>query len=383
MNKNRFIKNNKSKNNKTRKNKKNRKNYYKKTQKTIIRNKKGGSRCSKVYKKIRHRKINRKFTKKIGGGIELDDIRLFIDDKLQEIKEPVKISDTVESLLNRFKVEGNVSELIINSKQLPALRIESQLGAELHEIGVVDHSKIRVKLDKKPVHNRPKPKVSIPPEEFRKVVAELSSTETCETPKMFNEDYWNEIQQELSKQLKVTINKDTDKIFLGMGSGRQYMNDPNQISEVYNEKYEDTHTTDTGLAPTSVQQLHSSLRKYKADNLGELEISDESRIIIINLDQDINCYSNEPVLTSYLKLKFGNELLDNSFDDFIGKIKNEHNLGKGVRDNNNILIHSLLENKIVFISVRCVLDLKKEHDNYPKKVIGFDDSNTNHESFET
>ena len=115
MNKNRFIKNNKSKNNKTRKNKKNKKNYYKKTQKTIIRNKKGGSRNPPSMYNIFL--VNRKIknTKKlIGGGYV--GIRLFINDEKPITLGEIQPTESIESILRSYGREGEINELYINRK---------------------------------------------------------------------------------------------------------------------------------------------------------------------------------------------------------------------------------------------------------------------------
>ena len=138
------------------------------------------------------------------------------------------------------------------------------------------------------------------------------------------------------------------------------------IDIIYYKKYSHNNS----YPPTNVQQLPPILRDRNKDNLKDLRSYDQ-RIFVINMDRDINSYNNEPVLLSYLKLKYGDEL----FDNFKEKIISEHEAGKGGRPDNDILIHSLLDNKIIFITLKCEIKLDENDSNYPLNIIGINPKN--------
>lgn len=356
-------------------NKRIKKNY---TKKNKLFKKTGGSRNSKVYKKIRHRKMNKnknkKFTRKMRGGKLLTGIKLFINHKERELKsiEPIESTkESVESILNTVGEEGKINGLYINGM----IKKNDLSKLTLEESGISEGSIIRVVLDKSGVNNVPKSR--IPHNDFKFLEELKEPNDSGVDPRKFNQKYWDQVRAIIQDQFGgVEINPESqDIIFVGIGSGRQYMYNETNIDDIYYKKYSHNNK----YAPTNVQQLPPILRDKNKDNLEDLRY--DQRIFVINMDRDINSYNNEPVLLSYLKLKYGDEL----FDNFKDKIITEHEKGKGGRRDNDILIHTLLDDKIIFISLKCNIELDEKNRDYPLNIIRIDPKNPlpHHDYFQT
>ena len=333
----------------------------KNTKKNKLFKKTRGSRNSKVHNKIRHRK-NTKSTKKLTGGGYFG-IKLFINGKEPKKKlGEIQPTETVESILNMVEREGEIKTIRINGKHYINDISDKPLGV----LGIIrDGSIINITLDESGVNNVPIR--SIPDADFASL-EELKERNDTEVPRKFDREYWDQVRTIIHEQFGVEINPESpDTIFVGIGSGRQYMYNTTKIDEIYYKKYSHNNS----YAPTNVQQLPPILRDK---NKGNLEVglrSYDQRIFVINMDRDINSYNNEPVLLSYLKLKYGDQL----FDNFKDKIISEHETGKGGRKDNDILIHTLLDNKIIFISLKCDIELDEKHINYPLNIIGINPKN--------
>jgi len=338
-------------------NKRIKKNY---TKKNKLFKKTRGSRNSKVHNKIRHRK-NTKSTKKLtGGGYE--DIILFINgEKTKKKLGVIQPTDTVESILKKAEREGEIKTIRINGKHY----INDISDKALGELGIIrDGSIINITLDESGVNNVPIR--SIPDADFATLEQLKESNDTMD-PREFDQEYWDRVRTIIQEQFGVEINPESlDTIFVGIGSGRQYMYNKTNIDEIYYKKYSHNNR----YAPTNVQQLPLILRDRNKENLEDLRNYDQ-RIFVINMDRDINSYNNEPVLLSYLKLKYGDQL----FDNFGETIISEHEAGKGGREDNDILIHTLLYGKIIFISLKCDIKLDEKNINYPLNIIGINPKN--------
>ena len=155
-------------------------------------------------------------------------------------------------------------------------------------------------------------------------------------------------------------------VHIGIGSARVYCLEDKQFDALYNKFWSETKR----------QQIHPLIDEKPRKELGERhplgirglindKIENGQQILLnINIDRTINGI-DEPVLTSYLKLKYGDRLTnENLLDIILKEYKSGEQLGQELFNVPMCLVHILNQEDrlIVFVTLKANVNIPRMED---------------------